>query len=104
MLDLKFIEPSAFPYYSPMVKKSDQIWRFCIDIRAISDIIDFDCEPVPTTENALGNFTNEQYFSELDLTKGYWQIRLGKESKIYTGYATNEELMVIEGHMNRLLF
>jgi len=74
MLKLGIIEPSNSPYCSPvvLVRKSDQTWRFCIDFRGLNDITSFDCEPMPTIEDALGNFSNDVYFSELDLTKGYW--------------------------------
>ncbi|XP_069992741.1 uncharacterized protein [Penaeus vannamei] len=95
MLKLGIIEPSNSPYCSPvvLVRKSDQTWRFCIDFRGLNDITSFDCEPMPTIEDALGNFSNDVYFSELDLTKGYWQIPLSKVSKIYTAFATSRGLM-----------
>ncbi|XP_069990681.1 uncharacterized protein [Penaeus vannamei] len=95
MLKLGIIEPSNSPYCSPvvLVRKSDQTWRFCIDFRGLNDITTFDCEPMPTTEDALGNFSNDVYFSELYLTKVYWQIPLSKVSKIYTAFATSRGLM-----------
>ena len=94
MVDMGIIEPSTSSYCSPvvLVKKPDDKWRFCMDFRCLNDITVFDCEPMPTTEDSLGNFTNDVYFTELDLTKGYWQIPLSEDSKLYTAFATAKGL------------
>ncbi|XP_047480167.1 uncharacterized protein LOC125032798 [Penaeus chinensis] len=95
MLELGIIEPSVSPYCSPvvLVRKRDQTYRFCIDFRSLNDITTFDCEPMPTTEEALGNFVNDKYFTEIDLKLGYWQIPLSFESKKCTAFSTNRGLM-----------
>ncbi|XP_063591291.1 uncharacterized protein LOC134768392 [Penaeus indicus] len=95
MLDLGIIEPSVSPYCSPvvLVRKRDQTYRFCIDFRSLNDVTIFDCEPMPTTEESLGNFVNDKYFTEIDLKLGYWQIPLSLESKKYTAFSTNRGLM-----------
>ena len=95
MIELGIIEPSTSPYCSPvvMVKKEDNTWRLCIDFRALNDVTLFDAEPMPTREEALGNFVGDIFFSELDLVKGYWQIPMEKESKLYTAFATRKGLM-----------
>lgn len=96
MFEMNIIEPSTSPYCSPvvMVKKSDGTWRVCIDFRGINDASEFDAEPMPTTDSALGNFVSDIYFSEIDLCRGYWQIPLSNESKIYTAFATHRGLMM----------
>ncbi|XP_069971005.1 uncharacterized protein [Penaeus vannamei] len=73
MFEMNIIEPSTSPYCSPvvMVKKSDGTWRVCIDFRGINDASEFDAEPMPTTDSALGNFVSDIYFSEIDLCRGY---------------------------------
>ncbi|XP_047488137.1 uncharacterized protein LOC125038640 [Penaeus chinensis] len=98
MLEMNIIEPSTSPYCSPvvMVKKSDGTWRVCIDYRRLNDTSEFDAEPMPTTDSALGNFVNDVYFSEIDLCRGYWQIPLSKVSKIYTAFATHRGLMMFK--------
>ncbi|XP_037789320.1 uncharacterized protein LOC119584727 [Penaeus monodon] len=95
MLELGHIEPSESPYCSPvvLVKKTDGTWRICIDFRPINSLSDFDAEPMPTTEVALSNFSHDVYFSELDLCKGYWQVPLSSDCKIYTAFATHRGLM-----------
>ncbi|XP_037804895.1 uncharacterized protein LOC119599226 [Penaeus monodon] len=90
MLSLGIIEPSASPYCSPvvLVKKADHSWRFCVDFRALNDVSVFDAEPMPTMDEALGNFVGDVYFTELDLCKGYWQIPLSEKAKPCTAFAT----------------
>ena len=95
MIELGIIEPSTSPYCSPvvMVRKEDKTWRLCIDFRALNDVTLFDAEPMPTREEALGNFVGDTFFSEIDLVKGYWQIPMEKDSKEYTAFATHRGLM-----------
>ncbi|XP_063586494.1 uncharacterized protein LOC134763893 [Penaeus indicus] len=90
MLALGVVEHSTSPYCSPvvLVKKADNSWRFCVDFRALNDVSVFDAEPMPTMDEALGNFVGDVYFTELDLCKGYWQIPLSQKAKSYTAFAT----------------
>lgn len=71
-----------------LVKKADATWRFCINYRYLNDITIFDCEPMSTIVDSLCKFVNDVYFTELDLTKGYWQITLSERSNLYTVFAT----------------
>lgn len=64
MLEMGIIEPSNSPYCSPvvLVKKTDGSLRICLDFRGLNDITVFDCEPMPTSDGALGNFSNKVFF------------------------------------------
>ena len=53
----------------------------------------FDAEPMPTMEEALGNYVGDIYFTEIDLCKGYWQIPLSERARDYTAFATKRGLM-----------
>lgn len=90
MLRLGVIEFSDSPYNSPflLVKKSDGSVRFCIDFRALNAITVFDAEPIPDQEEMFNNFAGKVYFTELDLTKGYWQLPLSDDSKDLTAFST----------------
>lgn len=44
-------------------------------------------------DEALGKFVGYTYFTELDLSKGYWQIPLSDNSKPLTAFATSRGLM-----------
>lgn len=90
MLDLGVIEPSNSPYSSPylMLRKPDSTTRFCVDLRDLNSLTIFDAEPMPDVELMFTKFQGCKYFTELDMTKGYWQLPLAENAKQYTAFAT----------------
>ena len=90
MLDMGIVEPSTSPYLSPviLVKKSDQTVRFCIDFRNLNKITVYDAEPIPNPEEIFSKLATSKYFTKIDLSKGYWQIRLTEDSKEKTAFST----------------
>ena len=90
MLELKVIEPSESPYSSPivLVAKKDGTHRFCIDFRSLNRITIFDAEPMPDIDAMFSKLAGHQYFSRLDLTKGYWQVPLTSDSRAKTAFQT----------------
>ena len=90
MLEMGIIEPSQSPYISPvvLVKKSDQSIRFCIDFRNLNKLTVFDAEPIPNPDEIFSKLANCKYFTKIDLSKGYWQIRLTEDSKEKTAFGT----------------
>ena len=83
MLKLGVIEESNSPYSSPfvIVKKKDGTNRFWIDFRALNRVTLFDAEPMPNIEDMFAKISGYQYWSKIDLCKGYWQIPLSMETK-----------------------
>lgn len=79
------------PYYSPtvLVKKAG---GFAL-ISELNDVIIFYAEPVPRTDEALGNYAGDKYFTEIYLCKGYCQIPLADDSKHLTAFACSTGLM-----------
>lgn len=94
MLKMKVIEPSESAYSSPivMVRKKDQSFRFCIDMRALNRITVFDAEPMPCIEDMFSKLSGNKYISRLDLSKGYWQVPLAEKSKPLTAFKTPKGL------------
>ncbi|GFR63517.1 zinc finger protein [Elysia marginata] len=81
MEDLKIIRKSSSPYSSPVivVKKKDGSNRVCIGYRWLNKITTFDPQPMTPPADVFQGMEKDQYFSKLDLSKGYWQIPVRKE-------------------------
>ena len=76
-----------------MVKKADGGYRMAIDYRAVNSITVFHAEPSCTVEEELYKFSGSKYFSELDLTKAYYQVPLTESSMPVTAFPTHRGLM-----------
>jgi len=76
-----------------MVKKSDGTFRMAIDYRNLNAITVFHAEPACSIEEDLYKFSGAKYFSELDLTKAYYQIPLTERAKPLTAFPTHRGLM-----------
>ena len=96
MLKMGIIEPSNSPYASPivLVKKQDGAYRFCCDFRKLNSITVFDAEPVSNPEELFVKMAGSKYFTKIDLSKGYWQIKMKSSSKPLTAFVTSEGLFV----------
>ena len=92
MLDMGIIEKSKSPFCSPLVavKKADGSHRVCVDLRALNRHTVLDSEPMPNIEDLYAQLATMKgkYFSKLDLSKGYWQIRLTEQSREKTAFST----------------
>jgi len=90
MLEIGIIEPSDSEYSTPIlvVPKKDGNRRLCLDFRKLNKITKFDAEPMCDTEAIFCKIGGSRYFSKIDLTKGYWQIPLTKESRKFTAFST----------------
>jgi hypothetical protein len=90
MLEQGVIEPSTSPYTSPvvLVKKKDGQYRFCIDFRALNKVTVFDAEPIPDVEELFARLATGEYFTKIDLTKGYWQLLVKPEDRPKTAFQT----------------
>ncbi|XP_068240734.1 uncharacterized protein [Palaemon carinicauda] len=95
MLKLGVIECSNSPYATPLivVKKKDGSNRMCLDFRKINKLTVFDSEPMPDQNLIMTRVSKSRYFTKIDLSKGYWQIPLEKESREVTAFQTNRGLL-----------
>ena len=94
MLEMDIIEPSDSPYCSPVVvvRKPDGTNRFCVDYRKINQITRYDAEPTSDQEDIFARLNGCRYFTRMDLSKGYWQIPVAKDSRKYTSFMTRKGL------------
>ena len=88
MLDMGVFEKSTSANSSPvdLAKKPAGSVRFCIDFRALSKITVFDAEPIPDQGEMFAHLAKAEYFTKIDLTKGYWQIPVKPEDSHKTAF------------------
>jgi len=70
------------------VKKSNGELRVCLDPKDLNDNIKREHCQIPTREEILSEMSGAQFFSKLDASHGFWQIRLNSESSKYCTFNT----------------
>lgn len=95
MLKQNIIRHSNSPYNSPIwivPKKLDssnkQNWRIVIDYRKLNDITIEDRFPMPNIDDIFDKLGKCQYFSTLDLAKGFHQIEVHPDDIQKTAFST----------------
>ncbi|CAC5404352.1 Transposon Ty3-I Gag-Pol polyprotein,Transposon Ty3-G Gag-Pol polyprotein [Mytilus coruscus] len=90
MLTAGIVEPSNSPYAFPIVliKKKDNTLRFCVDYRDLNKQTIFDPILMPRMDEVLNKVSRAKYISKIDLTKGYWQVPLDKDSRQKSAFIT----------------
>lgn len=83
MLESGIIRHSNSPYSAPVwivPKKEDNSgkrkWRIVIDYRKLNEVTIDDRYPIPNIDDILGKLGRCQYFTTLDLAKGFHQIEI----------------------------
>ena len=67
-----------------------QKWRIGIDLRRLNERIIQDAYPFLVIEDILDHLGNAKFFSAFDLSAGFHQIPMNKESRKYTAFSTPE--------------
>lgn len=95
LLEDGIIRPSKSPYNSPMwvvPKKPDasgiKKYRMVIDFRKLNDITISDTYPIPDISNTIASLGNSKYFTTLDLTSGFHQIKMKEQDIPKTAFST----------------
>lgn len=83
----KIKEPT--PVVSPMVivKKNNKL-RICIDPTDVNRNIKRRHYPLPTLESITAKVHGCKFFTKLDCNKGFWQIKVSKETEKFLTFAT----------------
>ena len=82
LLSANIIRESTSPYSAPIVvvqKKTGEI-RMCCDYRQLGKKVVHHAQPLPRIEDTLQMAAGAKYFSSMDLTAGYHQIAMDKNS------------------------
>ena len=78
LLSQEYIRPSSSPWASPMVTvcKPDGSARLCVDFKCINEVNRQMPFYMPRVEEVLEGVRKARYISKLDLSKGYYQIKM----------------------------
>src|ERR1700694_4248190 len=90
LLDKGLIRESSSPWGSPVlfVKKANGTWRMCVDYRALNSLTKKNGYPLPRIQECLDQLGHASHLTALDLTSGYWQIRVADEDIPKTAFNT----------------
>ena len=90
IMDTGIVKESSSHYASSqvVVKKKDGSNRSCVDYRKLNLVTVTDPAPMTTGEDLFGKLGKCQYYSTIDLSKGYWQIPVAEEDIHKTSFVT----------------
>ena len=90
MMDTGIVRESSSPYASPLVvvEKKDGSNRMCVYYRKLSLVTVADPAPMTTAEDLFGKLGKCQYYSKIDLSKGYWQTPVAGKDIHKTAFVT----------------
>ena len=95
MMASDVIEPSSSPWSAPvaLIKKKDGDERFCIDYRKLNSITKKDVYPLPRCDEILELLSRGVPSTrlDLDLVRGYWQIKVAEKDREKTAFSTPNE-------------
>jgi hypothetical protein len=94
MLEKGIIRHSYSPYSAPIwivPKKADASgktkWRLVVDYRKLNEVTIDDRYPIPNIEDILGKLGRCQYFTTLDLARGFHQIEIDERDIQKTAFS-----------------
>ena len=86
------VQGDPTPWVSPIVvvpKKDSKSVRVCVDMRKANQAIVRERHQMPTVEELTSDLNGAKIFSKIDLTSGYHQLELTKESRSITTFSTH---------------
>jgi hypothetical protein len=92
LLTSGLIVPSMSPFASPilLVQKKDGSWRFFVDYRKLNDMTINNRFPTPLVDEILDELAGTQFFTSLDMTGSYHQIRMKEEDEYMIAFKTHQ--------------
>ena len=83
------MEIEGSPYNSPihLVRKTNGSYRITVDLRRVNDKIKCNKYPIPRLGDLLDKLVGSKYFSSIDFTHGFWNLKLDSESMSLTAFS-----------------
>ncbi|XP_068205634.1 uncharacterized protein [Palaemon carinicauda] len=90
LLKLDLAAPSKSPWASPciLVKKPNNSYRMCTDYRRVNSVTVKDAYPLPRIADIIDSVSNSKYLTQIDLLKGYYQIKLTDRTREISAFIT----------------
>src|SRR3569833_406237 len=91
LLETCQIQPSTSPYGAPILfvpKPNGRGLRMCVDYRMLNQMSVKSRYPLPRIDDMLDTVSGAKFFTSLDLTSGYWQIRISEADVPKTAFRT----------------
>src|SRR5699024_2659062 len=94
MLKLGVIEECQSEWCSAIVPvpKKDGSIRVAVDYRPVNEVCQKDAYPMPRIDEIIEKLSNAKVYSKLDLTKGYYQVRIHPDDRKYTAFRFGKKL------------
>jgi hypothetical protein len=91
LLEQGIIEPSKSPYGAPILfvpKPNGKGLRLCVDFCALNSLTIKNRYPIPRIDDLLDAISGAKFFTSIDLTSRYHQIRITEEDAPKTAFRT----------------
>ena len=92
LLKKGYIVPSSSPWSSPMVtvRKTDGSAQICVDFRRVNSLTRQITFFMPRVEEVIEGIGKARFISKLDLSKGFYQVRLTDEAMEKTAFTCHK--------------
>ncbi len=84
----KVEEPTEWVNSMVCVKKANGDLRVCMDPKDLNSNIQREHYQIPTREEIISEMAGAKFFTKLDASQGFWQLKLHKDSKRYCIFKT----------------
>jgi hypothetical protein len=98
MLHSRLIQPSTSSFSSAvlLVRKKDNLWRFCVDYRMLNSLTVKSKFPILVVNELLDELSQPQWFTCLDLRAGFNQIWLAHCEEYKTTFQTHWDSLSLQ--------